>query len=170
MSLQLLELPFQGIQTMLSVCEFTRGDDWDAFVDATPEATGYHLWAWRDVFERALGHKTAYLGATDSGRLVGILPLAVFDSWLFGRFAVSLPFLNYGGVVAADAQAAAALLDAAIALGRERRLSHIELRHSRRCFPSLPSREHKMAMLLPLAATEDAAWERLDRKVRNQVR
>jgi serine/alanine adding enzyme len=155
---------------MLSVRAFTRGDEWDAFVDAAPSATGYHLWAWREVFERALGHKTEYLGATEGGRLVGILPLALFDSWLFGRFAVSLPFLNYGGVVAADDQVAGALLEAAMTLGKARGLSHVELRHAKRCFPDLPSREHKVAMLLPLEATESAAWERLDRKVRNQVR
>ena len=42
--------------------------------------------------------------------VVGVLPTVVFRSWLFGRFMVSLPFVNYGGVLASDAEAAEALL------------------------------------------------------------
>jgi hypothetical protein len=34
----------------------------------------------------------------------------------------------------------------------------------------LSAKRHKVAMLLPLAATPDQQWEALDRKVRNQVR
>jgi hypothetical protein len=38
---------------------------WDAFVDAHPEATAYHGWRWKHVFERAFGHETIYLAALD---------------------------------------------------------------------------------------------------------
>ena len=34
--------------------------------------------------------------------IVGALPLVEFRSRLFGTFAVSLPFVNYGGIVADD--------------------------------------------------------------------
>ena len=87
--------------------------DWDAFVNGHPEASGYHLWRWRRVFERAFGHRTVYLAARDNGAIVGVLPAVVIRSWLFGRFMVSLPFVNYGGVLASSDAAARALLDAA---------------------------------------------------------
>jgi serine/alanine adding enzyme len=144
--------------------------EWDAFVRSSPAATGYHLWAWRDIFERTFGHTTEYLAARRHGRVVGILPLVLFDSWLFGRFGVSLPFLNYGGVVADDEAVADALLTAAVDVTRRRRLDHLELRHSTRRFSALPVKHHKVAMLLPLRASAADAWEHLDRKVRNQVR
>jgi serine/alanine adding enzyme len=78
------------------ISEQVGQQEWDAFVAAHPEATGYHQWAWRGVFEAAFGHETCYLAARRQNTLVGILPLVAFRSWLFGRFMVSLPFVNYG--------------------------------------------------------------------------
>lgn len=143
---------------------------WDAFVDGHPGATGYHSWAWRSVFQRAFGHETVYLAAIDGGAICGVLPLVIFRSRLFGRFAVSLPFVNYGGVCASDPEAARLLVDEAAAVGRRLNLSHVELRHAARQCPDLVAREHKVAMLLTLKPDPPAQWTALDRKVRNQVR
>jgi FemAB-related protein (PEP-CTERM system-associated) len=143
---------------------------WDDFVASHPAATGYHLWGWRNVFERVFALRTEYLIAQRRSRVVGVLPLVLFRSWLFGRFAVSLPFVNYGGVLANDAEAADALLARATELAREGRLAHVELRHRFRQFDALPFKQHKVAMTLALPSSVDEAWTRLDRKVRNQVR
>jgi FemAB-related protein (PEP-CTERM system-associated) len=89
---------------------------------------------------------------------------------LFGRFGVSLPFVNYGGALADDDDAAGALELAATEAARVRRWRHVELRHFLQQFPRWPARRHKVAMWLPLTADAEAMWERLDRKVRNQVR
>ena len=144
--------------------------DWDSFVDAHPAATGYHRWAWRRVFEGAFGHETVYLAAREHGRIVGVLPLVVFRRSWFGTFVVSLPFVNYGGVLASDRIVAKRLLEAAAALTCQFRASHLELRHRARAFPDLPVKSHKVAMLMPLASDVEAAWNALDRKVRNQIR
>ena len=143
---------------------------WDAFVAGRADATGYHAWAWRGIFERAFGHETIYLAAVDGDRVAGVLPLVVFRSPLFGRFAVSLPFVNYGGVCAENDDVARALVEEAAVVAARKKLSHLELRHASRQLPDLPAKEHKVAMLLPLQPTADAQWTALDRKVRNQVR
>ena len=83
---------------------------WDAFVASRPEASGYHLWRWRRVFEQGLGHEPHYLVAERGGSIVGVLPLVEVRSRLFGRALSSLPYVNYGGVVADDAAAGAALV------------------------------------------------------------
>jgi FemAB-related protein (PEP-CTERM system-associated) len=143
--------------------------EWDAFVEGHPLATGYHTWAWRDVFEQSFGHRSEYLmarGATGR-QVLGVLPLTEIRSRLFGRSLTSLPFVNYGGVLAADEATERALLNAATDFARERACPHVELRHTRRHFPELPCRQHKVSMHLPL---QSGMWERLDRKVRNQVR
>jgi FemAB-related protein (PEP-CTERM system-associated) len=143
---------------------------WDRFVEAHPDASAYHAWAWRRVFERVFQHRGEYLAARLDGEIVGVLPLVVFDTWVFGRFAVSLPFVNYGGVLATTPEAARALLEAARGLASRDRLAHVELRHRLRRFEDLAPKRHKAAMLLPLAATADAVWNGFDRKVRNQIR
>src|SRR5262245_36294122 len=64
---------------------------------------------WLSVLEQGLGHTPYALEAARGERTVGFLPLAYVRSLLFGRFLVSLPYLNYGGAVADDDLAAAAL-------------------------------------------------------------
>jgi FemAB-related protein (PEP-CTERM system-associated) len=141
--------------------------DWDRYVTAHPDAVGYHEWAWRGVFERTFGHRSVYLIAREHGRVAGVLPIVEMRSRLFGHHMTSLPFVNYGGALAANDAAARALLDAAVSAAREGGAGHIELRHFGRRFPALPVKQHKVTMRLPLAA---GMWDRFDRKVRNQVR
>jgi FemAB-related protein (PEP-CTERM system-associated) len=143
---------------------------WDAYVSSHPDATAYHRFGWRDVFARAFGHQPVYLAAREGSRLVGVLPLVAFRSWLFGTFAVSLPFVNYGGIVADGPGPARALVNHAAVLRAERRWRHVELRHGGARFPDLACRRHKVAMELLLPSDESALWSSLDRKVRNQVR
>src|SRR5262245_38369321 len=82
---------------------------WDAYVASHPAATGYHTWAWREVIARTFGHAAFYLVARSDERkeIAGVLPLVEIRSRLFGRTMTSLPFLNYGGIIA-DSEAAAA--------------------------------------------------------------
>jgi FemAB-related protein (PEP-CTERM system-associated) len=142
----------------------------DRFAERHAEATGYHLTGWLGVIERAFGHETKYLAATSANGIEGVLPLVFFSSRVFGRFAVSMPFLNYGGVVADDPSVRRALVDRAVEETRLRRGSHLELRHSGQLCPELAPKRHKVAMRLPLASDPERQWEALDRKVRNQVR
>jgi FemAB-related protein (PEP-CTERM system-associated) len=143
---------------------------WDAYVASHADATGYHRSIWRGVFERALGHETVYVAAMRGSQVAGVLPLVAVKSWLFGSALVSLPFLNYGGVLADDDAAANLLVDAARAAAAERGLRYVELRHIKRVFRTLAVRDHKVAMTLALPADDAAAWKALDNKVRNQVR
>jgi FemAB-related protein (PEP-CTERM system-associated) len=142
-------------------------DEWDAFVNARADAAGHHAWGWRRVFANAFGHEPVYLIARQDREVAGVLPLVQIKSLLFGNSLTSLPFLNYGGVIADTADAAAALVAAAGDQGRARKCKHVELRHVARQFPNLPCKTHKVAMRLQLTPT---IWDDLDRKVRNQIR
>ena len=145
---------------------------WDRFVDAHPEAKQYHRWVWKRVVERAFGHRTLYLSARRNGAIVGVLPLVVMKSALFGRFLVSMPFFNYGGVLAADGDTAieAALIAAAGEAGAAERASFVELRHDRPHDGLAATRSHKAAMILPLPDSADSLWKDFNPKLRNQIR
>jgi len=142
----------------------------DRYVRATPQATGYHLTGWMRVIERAFGHETRYLAVESADGIAGLLPLVFFRSRLFGRFTVSMPFLNYGGIVADGPDSRQALLDRAIDETRQTGGSHLELRHTSQLCPQLSPKRHKVAMRLALAPGVEQQWTGLDRKVRNQVR
>lgn len=143
---------------------------WDAFVWRSPDARLYHQWGWRRVIEDTFGHETIYLSAERRGQIVGVLPLAIMDSRLFGRFAVSLPFVDEGGLCSAEDGVRRLLTDCATSIAASRRLSHVEMRHVWRQRPELPARQHKVGMSLRLTPALGAQWTLLDRKVRNQVR
>ena len=153
----------------VSIATASAGDArlWDEFVESQPQASGYHAWGWRTVFERAFRHEAIYLMARRGDSIVGVLPLVAIKSLLFGRTLTSLPFVNYGGVVASDERIGQALVDAATDVARRLRCEHVELRHVERRFPALPCKRHKVAMLVQVS---DAGWARLDKKVRNQIR
>ncbi len=143
----------------------------DEYVAAHREASAYHSPAWLDVIRRAFGHDTRYLVAESAGAICGVLPIVFFRSRTFGRFAVSVPFVNYGGVLADSDEAARALLERAVEETRKAGGTHLELRHcGEQMFPELAARRHKVAMELALACTSEQQWQALDRKVRNQVR
>jgi FemAB-related protein (PEP-CTERM system-associated) len=128
--------------------------------------------AWLLVFEQAFRHQTCYLEATAGGSIVGLLPLAFVRSALFGRFLVSLPYLNTGGLLAQSDEVAGALIDSAVEMADSLDVRYLELRHEQPVsHPALGHcLTHKMHMRLRLPRTSDSLWKSFDPKVRNQIR
>ncbi len=147
-----------------------REAEWDAFVAAHPEASHYHRAGWRDVIRAAFGHSTFLRVARREGRIAGVLPVVRFANPIFGRYLVSMPYLNRGGILAADPDAARALLDDARALVQATGSASCELRHASPIDPSLPRRDEKVSMSLDLSPGADALWDAVGAKVRNLVR
>ncbi|MCB1689021.1 MAG: FemAB family PEP-CTERM system-associated protein [Halioglobus sp.] len=102
---------------------------WDAYVNKAPNATFFHLAGWKTVLERAFGHSTYFLYALEGDEIVGVLPLAQIKSALFGNTLSSLPFCVYGGIVADNEQAAAALREEACRLAERLKVGALELRN-----------------------------------------
>ena len=62
---------------------------------APSDATADHLWCWRDIFEAGLRSSLPSTSPrADGDAIVGVLPLVLFRSRLFGRSIVSMPFLE----------------------------------------------------------------------------
>ena len=69
---------------------------------------------------RSATRRSTLAAVSHDGHRQGVLPLVFFRSRLFGRFAVSLPFVNYGGVVADAPRCGRALVDRAVEETRAR--------------------------------------------------
>lgn len=157
-------------------------EDWDPFVRTSPGGTHCHLSGWRRIMERVLGHECLYLTARDEeGALEGILPIVAVRSQLFGRYLVSMPFLNYGGPLG-SARARAALAqwarqrainDGADLLELRWRASAIQSDLEAETAPPTGYEIHarKVTVVLPLPNDPEVMWtEGLKSKVRSQVR
>jgi len=147
---------------------------------------------WLRVLADGLDHRTYALVAeakpadasprasAGSSRVTGYLPLALVRSALFGRFLVSLPYLNRAGLVAADDATARALLAEAMKLADRHNVQYLELRHAKpadaspRASAGSPLFTHeksdKVRMVLDLPADEAALSKAVGAKVRNQVK
>lgn len=148
----------------------TFSEAWDSYLASRPEASLYHRYAWRDFFAGYFGKETEYLVALDSNdAITGVLPLVRLRSLLFGDFFVSLPFVNYGGVVANNTSIAEGLLNEAASLGRERNVSHIEFRHSSQDF-DMACRTDKVSMCLDLPDSVESLGASLGSKRRSQIK
>lgn len=149
----------------------TDRERWEAYVASHSAASNYHKYAWRDVIETGFNHHCYYLAAWNSTKeIVGILPLVFMKSRVFGRFLVSQPFFNYGGLLCDRQEIGDALLDEAANLQKELDAEYVELRHTIPWPADLPKKCHKVCMLLDLATDVEAQWKSFNPKLRNQIR
>jgi FemAB-related protein (PEP-CTERM system-associated) len=143
---------------------------WNAFVHAHPEGTFFHQAEWREVLQRAFGHRPHYLLAERDGEIRAVLPLAEVKSLLFGHALVSTPFCVYGGIVAADAAGHAALEDAACRLARELQVDHLEMRNRRRLHLDWAVKDLYFTFRKPIDADAESNMLAIPRKQRAMVR
>lgn len=131
-----------------------------------------HHPAWLTVLKDGLQHRPFLLEVEREGTTVGHLALSFVQSRLFGRFLVSLPYLNSAGIRAADSQVAAKLVDRAVQIADELDVRYLELRHETHLeHPALTQQlTNKVHMRMNLPKSSDVLWDQLSAKVRNQVR
>lgn len=143
---------------------------WDAYVRGSSETSCYHLSRWKEVIEQSFNHRCPYLLSEDgAGAINGILPLVQLKSALFGNFAVSLPYFNYGGACADSEEARRELLAAAVEHAASCRAKHIELRHSRPLDIGWRVKNSKVVMLLSLPQRAEQLWRDFPSKLRSQI-
>jgi FemAB-related protein (PEP-CTERM system-associated) len=143
---------------------------WNAFVHAQPEGTFFHLAEWQDVLRRAFDHASHYLLAEEGGEIRGVLPLAQVKSLLFGHALVSTPFCVYGGIVAADDEAHAALERAAADLATRLGVDHLEMRNRRRRHPDWQCKDLYVTFRREISEDPERNMLAIPRKQRAMVR
>ena len=144
--------------------------DWDAYVRSRPGASIYLLQDWSLLARDVFGHRAFFLQARGAdGRLHGVLPV-VQQRGLLGNFATSIPFFNYGGALADDNSCAAALMERARELARERGCSYLELRDIDPRPGQWQVRTDKVSMLLDLPANAELLGKQLGSKLRSQIK
>ena len=163
-----LERPVAGEPVAITVCN--ADPPWSEYLGRNPQATLFHDPRWGAVMEKAYGNRPYYLTARRGDAIVGVLPLILQKSLLFGTHLCSLPYFDAAGILADNAAAAGALLAEARHLMEQTRAGWVELRYADPVADSLPSRTDKVTLRLPLPRDPDELWKGFDAKVRNQIR
>lgn len=80
---------------------------------------------------KGLGHESySFLCRDEKDTIVGVLPLILTKSLIFGTFLTSIPFFNYGGIFAENEDIKKLLLENAVKVGKRIGAKSIQLRDS----------------------------------------
>lgn len=101
---------------------------WAGYVEGHARASVFHHPDWCDAVQAAFGHAPRHLAVLRGQRVVGVLPLMLVRSLLGGRLLISVPYGTYGGILADDEVACAALAEAAVEQAQRDRARVLELR------------------------------------------
>lgn len=137
-----------------------------------PRLSSHNL-DWLTILNQGFGHRPYSITAeSPTGFVCGGLPLALVQSALFGKFLVSLPYLNSGGIWAENPAIAKALIDRAVSLADELDVKHLELRHETRYdHPAFNyERTDKVHMRLALPSSAEQLMASFKSKLRSQVK
>ncbi len=145
-------------------------DTWDNFVEQCPEATFFHKAGWRDVVQKATGHKAHFLYAERNGVIEGILPLGHIRSLLFGSSLISVPFCVYGGIAAMSDDARQQLDNACCALGDSLAVDVIDFRNTSDSGNDRIKQDLYATFRKSISADDDENLKAIPRKQRAVVR
>jgi len=144
----------------------------EAFVGSSLKTTPFHRPVWLLAVSRACGHDWRYLLAEDKdGALLGILPLHLIHSALFGRALVSSGFAVDGGIISDNDQAIQLLADEAWRFAERHSFPTVELRGGARPGGQWQHNEGVYAGFQgPLAEDDESQLLAIPRKQRAEVR
>lgn len=143
---------------------------WEEYIENHPDSTFYHQHEWKEVIGRSFGHKSYYLMAIEHDQTVGVFPIIHLKSLLFGSIFCSMPFLNFGGICADDADVENALLSEAGKILKSSGGSYLEMRHKKKSIADIPVKTHKVSMTLELNSDPDILWKNFKTKHRTNIR
>jgi FemAB-related protein (PEP-CTERM system-associated) len=155
---------------MIKILDKKDSERWDAFVEKTDQATFFHKAGWKEVIEKAFGHKTFFLYVEKEGEITGILPLVQIKSLLFGNSLCSMAFCVYGGVVADDEDSIAQLNNKASELAEQLGVDYLEMRNRELKSPERPCKELYVTFRKEIVADAEKNMQAIPRKQRAMIR
>lgn len=148
----------------------TDGSAWNRFLETHANDSIAHRFEWKSIIESTYHHRCFYLGAYERQQLIGILPLVLTKSRLFGNHLTSVPFLDYGGSVTRTPAAQHALFLAALELSGDHQ-AQLCLRFDHDPDLNVPTSQRRVTLKLRLVPGDtDATWKKVSSSRRGQIR
>ncbi|MEJ2682012.1 MAG: FemAB family PEP-CTERM system-associated protein, partial [Gammaproteobacteria bacterium] len=142
----------------------------ESYLHKHPGSTPYHRPCVLRTIQTTFLHDCRYWVAKRESQICGVLPLVQLKSRLFGNYCVSMPFFNYGGVLADDVIVAQQLLKHASSWAINRGAKHVEYRYASDTHFDLPHKSDKVSFYLSLPETSEALRQSFKSKLRSQIK
>jgi len=148
---------------------------WDDYVLNRPDASAYHLFAWKLAIEEAYGHSCPYLYAECNGQWVGVLPMVHLRLPGVVNELVALPYCDVGSCLVDSDRVEDALLEAALSLQKNLGSKQLQLRGPLAATGLQNTKFQaevtgKVRMLLDLPPSADELMAGFKSKLRSQIR
>ncbi len=143
---------------------------WDDYVEQHEQGSIYQKSEWKRIIENHFGKKTFYIYTLNDQKITGVLPLILFKSRLFGTFIISVPYVNYGGMLYSDAESEKLLLAEAEKIRIETGADFVELRNLTNQHEGLTLKTQKVTFFLDLPETDEELFAGFKSKLRSQIR
>lgn len=141
------------------------------FVENCESSSVYHLPEWCGLINRVFNNESYYFYAeSNSKEIIGVLPLVRLKSHIFGDYLISMPYFNYGGAIAKNADIENNLINVATNFANENGINHIEFRDCKMRSNQLPVRTDKVSMIMDLPCDIDSLGKTIGSKRRSQIK
>lgn len=141
---------------------------WNKFVLNNNDSTFSHLYEWKKILNESYLLNSQYYGIIKDSELTAIIPLSIVKIPFFKSEAYSLPFLGSAGIIKNDKCDSYGLNNSLFQLLDNLKVNTIENRRLDRT--SIKSDIDYYTPILSLSDDSSLLWDKLDSKVRNQVR
>ncbi len=155
---------------MVDLIEFNDENShlWNDFVFNHDNSSYSHLYEWKRIFEDSYSLETKYVGFKFDNNLAAVLPIAMVRPILKKSIGCSLPFLGYAGLLTLEKYHTVRLNDILFNVSKVLGVKVLETRAVDRSLTESETCEYTLMLSLPNNAS--LIWDRLDAKVRNQIR
>ena len=146
---------------------------WDSYVTAHAHGTAFHLSNWQKMIESSFRHEARHIILENQeGDILGILPLFLVRSRIFGRMLISTPQSAYGGILADNDSGAGILLAKAQEIARIENVQFLELRNFQNILkaPQLQAKDLYVTFRTELDADPEKNLLSIPRKTRAECR
>ena len=148
------------------------GEEWLAYLETDAAADICHHPAWGTIFARTFGLKSLLLTHRAAGKIDGGVPLIAFDQPLTGKALISMPYLNYGGILGQSESIKHDLASGCRELLKLQSADYVELRHTGVGLgPNADStRENRVTYRLDINRPADDIFKSLRKQLRTRLR
>jgi FemAB-related protein (PEP-CTERM system-associated) len=155
------------IETLLE-----NSHEWLTYLGREDAADICHHPAWGNILAETFGLKTYLVVHRTKGTIQGGLPLCLCDQPFTGRAMISMPFLNYGGLLASDQKVKKTILNKCRQLINKKGIDYMELRHNGSGIGELADRtiRNRISFSLNLNRSPEAIFESFKKQLRTRIR
>jgi len=148
------------------------GDNWLEYLKVQPEADICHHPAWAQIFARTFGLESALVRHRTDGHTDGGVPLVQFDRRITGRAMISMPYLNYGGILADNDEVRSDIIAACRQLADKSDIDYLELRHTGWSIGDKADKKihNRVTFRLDISRPSDEILKGLRRQTRTRIR